>query len=39
MNSMKKVSKELLRAATMLEYVVQFPEGIGLEVFKEEVSQ
>lgn len=37
-NSMERASKELLRAATMLEYVVEFSEGIDLEVFKEEVS-
>lgn len=35
---MEKASKELLRAATVLEYVGRFSEGIGLELFKEEVS-
>lgn len=37
-NSMEKVGKELLRGATVLEYVVKFSKRIGLEVFKEEVS-
>lgn len=36
MNSIEKVSKELLWAVKIQEYLVKFTEGTGLKVFKEE---